>query len=109
MKSLVEFITEAKRKPLEPEEVSSYLSQGIHHDGDVVTVVGKPFTNEEDEQYKVAQRLLKDADIKLSYTLKDAYRDIKDADEIDYWVIFIKNGNGYVAEYGPKGVTIYDV
>ena len=105
MKSLVETLNEAQKKYLEPQEIKGPVTSGSYN-GEPVTIIGKPFTNENDEQYAIAKELLKKLGLgSLAMTLKDCYLELgEEAEDIEYWVIAVLDGEASVYAYESGGV-----
>lgn len=106
MKSLVEVVNEARKQYMEPEEIKGPVTVGSYN-GEPVVIIGKPFTNENDEQYAIAQEYLRKLGIKsLTMTLKDCYSELGDeAENIEYWVIAVLDGEASVFTYDNGGVV----
>lgn len=109
MKSIKEFITESKKQVIDPKDIKGPVTAGDYNGADVV-IIGKPFTNENDEAYAVAKEFMKKLGLKnITMDLKDCYNELGEyAEDVEYWV-FASQPDGEVScfEYGPSGVVAY--
>ena len=114
MKSLKTYITEGTRYTnliyIGPEDITGPLTLAKDSDGAQCIVIGKPFTNERDEQYILAKQLAKKIGYTIGQTIEAAYGKYGDtAEEVEDWVLVYSQAEGcaVVMPYDEDGVKAY--
>jgi hypothetical protein len=108
MKNITQFINEewrSSRYTIDPEDINGELTVCCIGDGNPGIIIGRPFTNERDEQYIVAQELAKRFKLPISVDFVTAVTDFNtfiNTDEVEYWVLvyYQTDGTTQVMPYG---------
>ena len=117
MKTITQFINEewrSSRYTIDPEDINGELTVCCVGDGNPGIIIGKPFTNERDEQYIVAQELAKKFGLAVSVDFATAVNDLNanmNTDEVEYWVLvyYQPDGTTQVMPYGEGDFSAHAI
>lgn len=110
MKTITQYFNEAwrySRNTMNPDDITGELTVCCIGDNKPGIIIGRPFTNERDEQYIVAQELAKKFRLTISVDFVTAVNELDadiNPDEVDYWVLVYDQQDGMtqVMPYGDS-------
>lgn len=95
---------------VKPNDIMGPLTIGeFENSGEQCIIIGKPFTNNSDDNYIVAKELIKKLNYKIDNDLEDSYKEMGErANDVEYWVFVISNNVAICVEYAENGgVVVY--
>ena len=106
MKRITDYINKKlSQAHLDADDITGPLTPAVDFSGGICVIIGKPFTNERDEEYIIAKELIKKLGYKnVTMDIEDLYKEMSEVDDAEYFVFATDGKEVSCFIYGDVGV-----